>query len=231
MKERKHICVIGLGEFGAELARELAKNCEVLALDRDADLVNAIVEEVQRALILDVRDFTALSAVVTPDFDEAIVGIGESMESSILCTLHLKKIGVPLIRAKARTADHAAILRSIGAKEIIFPERETARRLAAQIINPNLLDFIPLEEDYRVMDVAPPDAFYGHSLEELNLRKHFGVFVIAIKELVPHRFVFLPHPGFVIKPSDILMMIGREKEILRIREWTVPIPSPKGKER
>lgn len=221
--KRKHICVIGLGEFGSELARELAKHCEVLALDQNEELVNAISEEVQRALVLDVRDFASLSAVVTPDFDEAIVGIGENMEASILCTLHLKKIGVPRIHAKAKTEDHAAILRSIGAKEIIFPERETARRVAAQILNPNLLDFIPLEADYRVMDVAPPDAFYGRSLVELNLRKHFGVFVIAIKELVPARFVFLPAPDFVIKPSDILVMIGREKEIMQIREWKVPL--------
>ncbi len=221
--KRRHICVIGLGEFGSELARELAKHCEVLALDQNEELVNAISEEVQRALVLDVRDFASLSAVVTPDFDEAIVSIGENMEASILCTLHLKKIGVPRVHAKAKTEDHAAILHSVGAKEIIFPERETARRVAAQILNPNLLDFIPLEADYRVMDVAPPDAFYGRSLAELNLRKHFGVFVIAIKELVPTRFVFLPAPDFVIKPSDILVVIGREKEIMQIREWKVPL--------
>jgi trk system potassium uptake protein TrkA len=228
MKPRKHICVIGLGEFGSQLAKELAKQCEVLALDRQEEKVNAIIDEVQRALIVDVRDFASISSLVTPDFDEAIVSIGESLEASILATLHLKKIGVPMIRTKATTEDHAAILRSIGAQEIIFPERETARRVAAQIINPNLLDFIPLEEDYRVMDVAPPDAFYGHSLEELNLRKQFGVFVIAVKELVPTRFIFLPAPNFVIKPSDILVMIGREKELLQLQEWTMP-PIPKEK--
>jgi trk system potassium uptake protein TrkA len=229
MKPRKHICIIGLGEFGSELARELAKQCEVLALDRDANRVNAIVEEVQRALIVDVRDFNSLKSVVTADFDEAIVSIGESLEASILGTLHLKKIGVRVIHAKAQTEDHAAILRSVGATEVIFPERETARRVAAQIINPNLLDFVPLEEDYRVMDVAPPDAFCGSSLEELSLRKHFGVFVIAIRELIPARFVFLPEPAFVIKPSDILVMIGREADLIRIQEWKKPYP-PKGKE-
>ncbi|MDD5641017.1 MAG: TrkA family potassium uptake protein, partial [Syntrophales bacterium] len=210
MKIKKHLVVIGLGEFGSELARELAKQCEVLALDRDENKVNAVVDAVQRALILDVRDFNSLSSVVTGDFDEAIVGIGENLEASILCTLHLKKIGVKFIHAKAKTEDQAAILRAVGATEVISPERESARRVAAQIINPNLLDFVPLEEDYRVMDVAPPDALYGRSLEELNLRKNFGVFVIAIRELVPARFVFLPGPEFVIKPSDILVIIGKE---------------------
>jgi len=89
--------------------------------------------------------------------------------------------------------------------------------LAAQLINPTLLDFIPLEEHYRVMDVAPPDNCYGKTLIELDLRKRFGVFVLAIKELVPMRFVFLPPPEFVIKPSDILMMIGKEVDLLRLR--------------
>ena len=218
MKAKKHIAVIGLGEFGRELAQQLAKECEVLALDREEAMVAAILDKVQRALILDVRDFHALSSVVTGDFDEAIVSMGESLESSILATLYLKKIGVKRIWAKATTEDHAAILISIGASEIIFPERETARRLAAQLINPNLLDFIPLEGDYRVMDVAPPDTFYGQTLVDLDLRRRFGVFVLAIKELVPMRFVFLPTPDFVIKPSDILVMIGKERDLVLLRK-------------
>jgi trk system potassium uptake protein TrkA len=217
MNRKKHIVIIGLGEFGRELAQQLARDCEVLALDRDEAMVESVLDRVQRALILDVRDFHALSGLVTHEFDEAVVSMGESLESSIMATLHLKKIGVKRIWAKATTEDHAAILRAIGADEIIFPERETARRLAAQLTNPNLLDFIPLEEDYRVMDVAPPDSFYGKSLIDLNLRKRLGVFVLAVKELVPPRFVFLPPPDFVIKPSDILVMIGREADLLRLQ--------------
>jgi trk system potassium uptake protein TrkA len=70
--------------------------------------------------------------------------------------------------------------------------------------------------------VAPPDSFYGQTLVELDLRKRYGVFVLAIKELVPPRFVFLPTPDFIIKPSDILVMIGREQDLLRIRELKRP---------
>jgi trk system potassium uptake protein TrkA len=217
MKGKKHIVVIGLGEFGRELAQQLAKECEILALDREEALV-ATLDKVQRALIVDVRDFHSLSSVVTSEFDEAIVSMGKSLESSILATLHLKKIGVKRIWAKATTEDHAAILKSVGASEIIFPERETARRLAAQLINPTLLDFVPLEEDYRVMDVAPPDSFYGHTLIDLDLRRRFGVFVLAIKELVPTRFVFMPLPDFVIKPCDIMVMIGKEQDLVSLRE-------------
>jgi len=214
---RKRICVVGLGQFGSELARALAVHCDVLAIDAGDDQVNAISEHVQRAMIVDARDFPSLKQLVTPDFDCAVVSLGESIEASILCTLHLKKIGIKNIRAKATSDDHAAVLRAVGATETIFPERETAHRVAAQIINPNLLDFIPLAEDFEVMDVAPPDSFHGHTLQELNMRERFGVFAIAVKELIPPRFVFLPGPDFVIKPSDILVLIGREKDLLRLQ--------------
>lgn len=219
-KYRKLICVIGLGQFGSELARELAHRCEVLALDNNEDRVNAITDSVQRAMIVDARDFTGLSSLVRDDFDEAIVSLGESMEASVLCTLHLKKIGLNTIRAKAVSEDHASILRAVGASETIFPERETARRVAAQIVNPNLLDFVPLGEDFEVMDVGVPDAFIGKSLLNLKLRERFGVFVIAVKELIPPKFVFLPGPDFVIKPSDVLVMIGKEADLVRIQQST-----------
>lgn len=214
----RQIVVIGLGHFGASIARALARHCEVLALDSDLQRVNAIAEDVQRAICLDARDFGALSSVVSSAFDEAVVSIGESLEGSILCTLHLRRLGVPIIRAKANSADHAEILRSVGAEHIVFPEQETAERLAMQMLNPNLLDFIPLAKDYRVMDLAAPEAFHGRSLISLQLRPRFGLFVIAIKRNEGSTFVFLPGPAQVIEPDDVLVLIGREEDILRLHE-------------
>jgi len=216
--KKKRICIIGLGHFGASLARSLARHCEVLALDSDMNRVNAIADQVQRALAVDARDYQALASVVSSDFDEAVVSIGEGLESSILCTLHLKQIGVPLIRAKANSEDHAEILRSVGATQIVFPEQETAERLALQIINPNLLDFIPIAEDYRVMNVSAPSSFDGRSLVELQLRKRFGLFVIAVKKQNGEGFVFLPGPDEKIDATDVLVIIGREKDILAMQD-------------
>ncbi|MFO8071761.1 MAG: TrkA family potassium uptake protein [Polyangia bacterium] len=210
--------MVGLGHFGAGIARSLAKHCEVLAIDSDIDRVNTITGDVQRALSLDARDYVALASVVSSDFDEAVVSIGESLEASILCTLHLKRIGVPAIRAKANSEDHADILKSVGATHIVFPERETAERLALQMLNPNLLDFIPLAEDYRVMDFAAPCAFYGRSLIDLQIRSRFGLFVIAIKKNEGETFVFLPGPEQIIEPDDVLVLIGKESDILKMRE-------------
>ena len=217
-KNGRHVCVVGLGHFGAALARSLARHCEVLAVDSDINRVNAIADAVQRALCLDARDFNALASVVSSDFDEAVVSIGDSLEASILCTLHLNRIGVPVIRAKANSADHAAILRSVGAEHIVFPEQETAERLALHMLNPNLLDFIPLAKDYRVMDIAAPGGFWGRSLLSLKIRSRFGLFVIAIKKRDGETFEFLPGPDHVIAPDDVLVMIGRESDILKLRE-------------
>ena len=217
---KKRICVVGLGQFGSELAAKLAedKACEVLALDNSEDRVNAIADKVQRALIFDARDYGSLSSVVGEGFDEAIVSLGESVEASILCTLHLRKLGIKYIRAKAISEDHALILEKVGASETIFPERETADRLAKKIINPNLMDMVPLSEGFQVVEVVPPDSFHGKSLLELNLRERFGAFVIAVQESVPERVVFLPGPGFVVKPSDALVLIGREGDLERLQE-------------
>jgi trk system potassium uptake protein TrkA len=222
---KRHICVIGMGHFGRGLARALARRCEVLAIDREIDRINRIANDVQRALCLDARDEKALAAAITHEFDEAVVCIGESIEASILCALHLKRLGVKSIRAKAITDDHADILRALGVSEVIFPEQETAERRALQILEPNLLDFIPLAEDYRVMQVAARPEMAGSTLAALQLRARFGVFVLAVKRSGGAAFLFLPGPGEVIQTDDALVVIGREDDILRMQqEGGAPTP-------
>jgi len=103
-------------------------------------------------------------------------------------------------------------------EHIIFPEQETAERLALQMLNPNLLDLIPLAKDYQVMDIAPPAAFCGRSLRSLQIRKRFGLFVIAVKKHDGESFEFLPDPDHVISRDEVLVMIGRELDILKVRE-------------
>jgi trk system potassium uptake protein len=217
-KHKKQICVIGLGHFGWELAVALSRDCEVLAIDRDPVIVNEIADRVHHARALDTRDEAALAKVIPHGIDEAIVSMGENMESSILCTLYLKRLGVPVVRVKALTDDHAIVLQQVGADEVIFPERETARRVAAHITNPNLLDFVPLGGDYQVMEERLPQSFEDYTLGELNLRARFGVFVLAVRRLDLGETEFLPGPNFRLQAEDVLVMIGRESELARVRE-------------
>ncbi|MCC8180526.1 MAG: TrkA family potassium uptake protein [Planctomycetes bacterium] len=222
MAVKQKICVIGLGQFGRHLAVELAKECDVLAIDKNQSVINEVGELVQRAYCLDSRDFASLSTVVGEDFDNAVVCMSENMEASILTVLHLKRLKIKHIHAKATSRDHAEILRAIGADSIVFPERETASRLATQLVNRNLLDFIPLSENYMVMQITPPDWALGKTLLQLDLRKRFDIFVIAVKEHVPERTAFLPGPDFIIKDSDALLVIGKKESLERLESTDTP---------
>jgi trk system potassium uptake protein TrkA len=224
MGKHRRICVIGLGQFGRHLAVELAKDCEVLAIDSSQQIVNEIGDLVQRAYCLDSSDLASLSTVVGDDFDEAVVCMSKNMEASILTVLHLRRLKLPLIHAKAHSEDHAEILMAIGADSVIFPERETAQRLATRLVNRNLLDFIPLTENYMVMQITPPRWTVGKTLIQLDLRKRYDVFVVAVKEFNPENTVFLPGPDFVVKNTDALLVIGRKDSLESMEKSTNPFP-------
>jgi len=119
---------------------------------------------------------------------------------------------------KALDEDHAKILSKVGATEIIHPEKDMAVRVARGLSRPNILDFIPLEKNYNLVQIDPPSAFIGNSLKDLNLRAKYNVYVIAVKELVPENFILVPPASFVIKESDILMMLGKSEDIKRIEK-------------
>jgi len=217
MKTNSKVVVIGLGRFGSSLAKAMARQCEVLAIDSDIQRVNAISDDVHLARCLDARNLDALSAVVSPAFGTAVVSIARELEASILCTLHLKHIGVPSIMAKAHNDDHAEILRAVGATSIVSPEQEHAERVAMRLLHPNLLDYLPVSRDYRITEVTAPARFHDKTLVDLNVRQNFGVFIMAVKR-GESQFLFLPGPKFVVQPNDVLVVIGKEEAIMGIAE-------------
>jgi len=149
--------------------------------------------------------------------DGGIVSTGTKISTSILICLYLQEIGVKKILAKALDDDHGKILKRVGATEIIHPERDMALRVARGLSRPNVLDFIPLSDEFDLVQVGPPRQFIGKSLKDLNLRAKHNVHIIAIKELVPENFVLVPPASFVIKDSDILIMLGKSEDIKRIK--------------
>jgi len=213
----KQICVIGLGNFGSHFARTLAQmDCEVLAIDNNEHSVAAIRDEVHQAIIADARDSETLQMVVPPDIDDVVVSLGDDLAGSILCALHLKKLGVKSIRAKAANEDHAEILRSLGVSEVFFPERETAERMAWRIVRPNLLDFFPLGEDYEVIEIPAPKSFMGQTLAEAPIRIRFQALVIAIKKAQTGAALFMPAANYTLSPGDILVVMGKSADLQRL---------------
>jgi trk system potassium uptake protein TrkA len=149
--------------------------------------------------------------------DGVIVSTGTNISFSILICLYLQEFGAKKILAKALDDDHAKILERVGATQIIHPERDMAVRISRGLSRPNVLDFIPLSEAYDLVQIDPPREFIGKSLKDLNLRAKYNVHVIAIKELVPENFVLIPPADFLIKDSDILIMLGKSDDIKRIK--------------
>lgn len=214
----KHFAVIGLGNFGFHTAKALFDDGnEVLAIDTDKGRVQAIDPFSTEAMVLDATDKEVLKSLGLENLDAVIVSTGTKISISILICLYLQEIGVKKILAKALDDDHAKILKRVGATEIIHPERDMALRVSKGLSRPNILDFIPLAEEFDLIQVGPPREFIGKSLMDLNLRAKYNVHVIAIKELVPENFILVPPANFVIKDSDILIMLGKTADIRKIK--------------
>jgi trk system potassium uptake protein TrkA len=118
--------------------------------------------------------------------------------------------------AKALTEDHAKILESVGATETIYPEKDMAIKTALKLSCPNVLEYLPLISGFGIQEIAPPEKFIGKNLRELDLRNKYGIQVIAIKELIPEKTTFVPKADFVLKDSDILVIMGEDKQLEKI---------------
>ena len=214
----KRFAVIGLGNFGFYAAKALFEDDnEVVAIDTDKARVQAIDPHCTESVVLDATDKEGLKALGLDAMDGVVVSTGANISNSILICLHLKEMGVKKILSKALDDDHAKILKLVGVSEVIHPERDMAIRVSRGLSQPNMLEFIPLADEFDLIQVGPPRAFIGKSLKDLNLRAKYNVHVIAIKELVPENFILVPPADFVIKDSDILVMLGKTKDIRRIK--------------
>jgi trk system potassium uptake protein TrkA len=157
-----------------------------------------------------------LQSVIPDTVDEAVISLGEAnIEPSILCALHLKQIGLTRILSTARNDDHAQILRSVGATETIFPERDTAERTARRVANPALRDMFPLAGDYRIMEIVAPPTLHRKSLLEAHLREKYDLLVLAVRSQDEADFRFLPRADTILKPDEVLMVLGRELDLAR----------------
>jgi trk system potassium uptake protein TrkA len=217
----RQVCVIGLGQFGTHLARSLVKmGCEVLAIDRDEKRIADIRDDVHRALIGDARNYLMLAGVLTSSIEDAVVCLGATdLEPSILCTLNLKRVGIASIRSTAANDDHAQILTAVGATEIIFPGRDSAVRTARRVANPDIRDMFPLAEDYRIMEIEAPGKTQGRSLAALDLRAKFDILILAVRNPEDPHFRFLPPADKVIRRGEILMVLGRELDLVRFANY------------
>jgi trk system potassium uptake protein TrkA len=215
----KKFAVIGLGSFGSNLVKTLAKkNVEIIAIDIDETKVNEIKDVATQPVTMDATSKENLASIGITDVDCVVVSAGPSLEPSIMIVYILKELGVKKIIAKALSEDHEKILLLVGANEVYFPERDIAKKIGTQLSFKNLLDYLPIESGFVIQEIAPPDSFVGKSLGEINLRKKYNVTVIAIKSIIPESSTMNPGADFLIKESDIMLVFGSDVDIEKLHK-------------
>lgn len=224
MAKEKVFAVVGLGNFGRKVCEVLAeKGGKVLAIDVDPDLIEGVKNQVTQAILLDSTDEKALGQVPFEDVEVAVVAFGDNIESSIITTALLKKVGIPYIVARAGSDIHQQVLKQVGADEVINLEIEEGRRLAQKLIAPEVLDRISITESISVAELYVPKTFVGQSLAKLDLRKKLRINIISIRRIVlsvdeegnpvKNEEVVFPEAEEVLKESDLLLVVGKNEDI------------------
>ena len=208
-KHQRHdgaVLVVGLGRFGASIALTLEQlGRQVLAIDTNPDLVQEYSSGLTHVVEADATQIEALRQVGGRDFSAAIVGVGTSLEASVLITANLVDLDGPVIWAKATSIAHGKILERIGAHHVIFPEADAGKR-AAHLINGRLIDYIEFDDGFAIVKMHPPHEVQGFTLAESDVRAKYGVTVVGVKS--PGRDFTYATPDTLIAPHDILIVSG-----------------------
>ena len=214
----KRAVVIGLGIFGYNIACTLFESgFEVVAIDKNKDIIQKIRDHSTKAILADGTDQEIMDEIGIGEDDIAIISFGEDLAAATLITLHLKQMKVKNIIVKAPNEEHKLILEKVGATEVIIPEMDMAKKVAKSLVSPNMMDYIPLSEDYIISEMAPPNSFLGKTIRELGLRAKYSIEVIAVRDVLSESVHMVPQADFVIKDGEVLVVIGKETDINKIK--------------
>ncbi|CEM61068.1 TrkA family potassium uptake protein [Treponema phagedenis] len=210
----KKFAIIGLGPFGLRMLEELLKlTNEIIIVDKDPQLIAKYDGKAKISYAFDVIDETSLKKAIPPDVNAAIVDLGGKIEFSIMVTTYLKKMNVKEILVKAQNDEHGKILSMVGATNVIFPDREAAKRVMPMLASELLFNFMPISETLALAEVGINKEYAGKTLLETNLRKTHGINVVAIRKQDTENFYFINDPNYPFEANDILLVAGSEEDI------------------
>lgn len=213
----KSAIILGLGRFGERVATKLFEDgLEVMAVDKNYDLVQNISDKVTSAVQCDISNDKALEELGMGNFDVAVIATGESLEASMAATLFAKDNNVKKIIAKATSKNHARILKKIGADQIIFPEIDMGEKLARSIAGSNLLQFFHFSDDYSMLELKAFEDIVGKTLAEIDFRKKYRMMVIAYKR--DGEMTINPEATWEIEKNDTLVLLGDSEHAEKLQK-------------
>ena len=210
----KQVGIIGAGRFGLSLAEALADaGTAVLLIDRNNTLVQSALKKVTWAVQCDATNSSALEAAGILECDTVVVAIGSNIEASMLVTANCKELGIQTVISKATSEIHGKILDKLGADQIIYPDRDSAHRLARNITEHNAYDLLEISVGFSLAEIDVPESCIDKTLAEADLRKKNGVTVLCIRRFDPKssrkpRQIVIPSPNDAFQPGDKLIVFG-----------------------
>ena len=213
---KKQFAILGCGRFGSAMARELCElGNEVLVVDKDEDRINYIADEVTHGLTLDITNDEAVSELGLGNFDVVAVTMSNDLRSAVMAVVLAKEAGCKRVIAKASDALGAKILMKVGADQVVFPERDMAKRMAHRLAAKNILDFVELSDTYEFTDMVVPERWVGKDLRKLDLRARYGVNVVAVAA-ENGELDISPRPDLPLERGDRLILIAPKGVVHRI---------------
>ena len=204
--------VIGLGRFGSALVRTLAQaGKEVIAIDKDEQKVKEIRKYTDYAFVLETLSQEALEETGVQNCETVTICIGETMDVSILTTMLVIRMGVPKVISKANSQVHGEVLKMMGAK-VVYPESDMAVRIGKRLISGNLLDYISLDNDVEVSRIQVGGKIVGKTIQEINVRRKYGINIIAIEK--GHQTMVDFSPEYRLSEEDTVTVIGKADKIM-----------------
>jgi trk system potassium uptake protein TrkA len=221
--------VIGIGHFGRAIALSLSrKGADVMVIDSNYERIDHISDEVSYAVTLDATDKKALLSQDIKSFDVVIVAIGANFEQRLLCVALLLDLGIKRIICRALGRNQRIILEKMGITEILSPEDEVGTSLARRLMNPSMLSYLDLSDDYSIMEIIAPKHICGVALGKIDLRDKYKLSLITIKRAFTeiHKGVTtetqhvlgVPDTKTIIEDKDTLILFGRNRDIEKFVE-------------
>ena len=217
MRQKPQIAILGIGKFGYEMGVSLIElNHSVVGIDAGEDNIRKAQKIFTHVYRADVSNKEALEQIGLSEITHAIVSVGNSISTSAMVTMYLKEMKIPNVWVKALNNDHAALLKKIGADEVIVPEFIAARQLADRIDIPGIIQRLPFDADMLIREITIA-RYAGKTLREIDLTNTFGCQIIALKKHDEAHYRYIPRADDTLTQGDTAIIIGSKDNLAKIK--------------
>ncbi len=210
----KSVLLIGMGKFGQTLGEALlAMGTEVMIADKSEEKIEPLSAKYTDAVITNCMNEDNLRSLDIPSFDACVVAIGDDFQSSLEITSLLKELGAKWVVSKATTEIQKKFLLRNGADEVVYPDKDIAEKLAVKLNSKKVFDYIELNEEYAIFEIAAPRQWAGKKLIDLNPRKKHGLNILTIKK--GDEIMASVDAQYIFEENDHMLVFGKTEQILK----------------